>query len=98
MKNLFVLFAAALLFAGCGNKQDAESESMETTRAEAEATEAAPAAVEEAAAEQAERRLQETEASEQEEIPGQDAAEKTGDADSDADQPKPPTRSPEATG
>lgn len=53
---------------------------------------------EEAAAEEAERRLQETEASEQEEIPGQDAAENTGDADGDADQPKPPARSPEATG
>ena len=40
MKKLLVLFAASLLFTGCGNKQDAEPDTMETTRAEAEAMEA----------------------------------------------------------
>ena len=58
MKKLLVVFAVSLVFAGCGNKQDAESEAMETSRAEAEATEAAPAAVEESAAQQVDETLE----------------------------------------
>ena len=64
MKKLLALFAVSLVFAGCGNKQDAESATMETTRTQAEAMEAAPAEVEEPAAEQAEEALQVVEESE----------------------------------
>jgi thiol:disulfide interchange protein DsbA len=85
MKKLLVLFAAALLFAGCGNKQDAESETMETTRTEA--MEAAPEAVEEPAGEQAEEALQVVEESAAVEEEPADEAIKLAMATDPADDP-----------
>lgn len=85
MKNLFVLFAVSLLFVGCGNKQDAEPETMETTRAEAAATEAASAAVEEPATEQADEVLQVVEESAADEAESEDEVIKLAMATDPAD-------------